>query len=389
MVNYICKRCDQIFEHKTTYVNHINRKRKCIINKSNSKSSKQKSWHQCNICNKSYKRKDSLIRHKKSKLHQLNIKNIKIDLNFKNNLKNNITNITGDKNIIKNTIVDKPTINCYICPFSTEGVAKLSTQDKITLFSSKENPIVMIVTKTNLNPSIPEFHNVGYRDLNSRYGIIFNGNTWEKKDIQSIMNELLNSKRKDLLEIHEEISKYLSIEDNKNINDVLIDIENTVMPKIDHHIKSKKKLVANLKTHFYNNRNLITKSIKKSGKPISSDLKTNCHQKNILRDGLTIEDLDKILKKKAKKLEPKKDIALYIINLIKYRFNQDEYYRINYILDNISKEYAVDAMIKLLCMFYVYKINIDINKLNEKIELSREENNIAKKILNKIDLFLD
>lgn len=379
MVNYVCKRCKQIFEHKTTYNNHINRKNKCAIIKSNSKSNKQVLWHRCNVCNKSYKRKDSLIRHKQTKLHQANIKKIKINANLKNNSGNNIANIAVGKNTIKNTIVENPTINYYICPFSTEGVNKLSTRDKITLFSSKENPIVMIVTKTNLNPLIPEFHNVGYRDLNSRYGIIFNGNTWEKKDIQTIMNELLNSKRKDLLEIHEEISKYLSIEDNKNISDVLIDIENTVMPKIEHHIKSKKNLVANLKTHFYNNRDLIAESIKKSGKPIISDANTNCYQKNILRDGLTIEELDKILKKKAKKLEPKKEIAKYIIDLLKHRLNEDDYHRVNYILDGITKECAIDAIIKLLCMSCVYNINIDSYQINEKIKLNQAEKELIEK----------
>lgn len=388
MVNYTCKYCKFIFDNKIAYIRHINRINKCKINNFGSKSSKRAVQYYCDACNKSYSRKDALLQHKKTKLHQNNIIKYKSNINSKNKLINNKygsiggIGINGNKNIIqnKNTIIKKQTINnYYICPFTTEGLNKLSLRDKVALFSSKENPIVMIVVKTNLNPAHPEYHNVGYRDLNSRYGIIFNGNTWEKKDIQSIMNELLNSKRKDLLKIHEEISQYLSNDDNKNISDALYDIENTIMPKIERHTKCKKKLVANLKTHLYNNRNLLIESIKKSGKPIMGQY-TNLisPKKNILKNGMSIDDLDKILKEKSKKLDPKREIAKYIIELIKDEIDDNEYYRLMDTLNYISQEYEINTIIKLLCISYTYNININAYEINKKIKQYKEEYKLAK-----------
>ena len=161
----------------------------------------------------------------------------------------------------------------------------------------------MIIIKTNLNAQLTKYHNVGYTDLNSGYGIIFNGEIWEKKDIKTIMNELLASKRRDLLKIHDEIKEFLTTEDNSNINEVLDDIENIVMPKNEFHIKSKKNLVTDLKTRFYNNRKLIKKSIKKSGELTSNEPKnkTKDKTKNILRQGLTVENVDKILMERKQK----------------------------------------------------------------------------------------
>lgn len=385
MVNYICKRCESTFDNKIAYVRHINRKNKCRANKSGSKTNKRIVQHYCDVCDKTYSRKDALLQHKKTKLHQNNIKKKNSNNKLANNKSKNgsigAIGINGNKNKIqnKNTIIKNQTINnYYVYPFTTESATKLSLHDKVALFSSKENPIVMIVVKTNLNPDYPAYHNVGYKDLNSRYGIIFNGNTWEKKDIQTIMNELLNSKRKDLLKIHEEISQYLSIEDNKNISNVLCDIENTIMPKIDRHTKSKKNLVANLKTHLYNNRNLLTESIKKSGKPVmGQDPNLSNPKKIILKDGMSLDDLEKILKEKSKKLDPKREIAKYIIDLIKDKIDKNEYYRLTDMLNFISQDYEINAIIKLLCMSYTNDTNINAYEINKKIDLCREEYELA------------
>lgn len=300
MVKYICGRCKMFFDHKATYERHIGRKKKCNISTSGSKTTND-NQHICKICKKKYSRKDSLIRHKKSKLHKTNINNSKM-MNSKifNNVSKNIS-IKGSNNSQTINSNNNNTTNNYyfISPFNNEEINKLSTRDKLAIFSCDENPIIMIIIKTNLNPLLPQYHNIGYTDLNSGYGYIFNGNTWEKKDIKTIMNELLASKRKDLLKIHKEISEFLSKEDNKSINDVLYDIENIVMPKLYYHAKNKKRLVTNLKTQFYNNRNLITESIKKSGKPIVASGIQN-KTRNILKEGLTIEDVEKILMKKHK-----------------------------------------------------------------------------------------
>lgn len=385
MVKYICKRCKKSFNQKIDYDRHINRKRKCHINKS--KTNKKDVKYYCNICKRDYNKKDALIQHRKTKLHKSNITKLKNTkkINTNNNICKN-KSFTGSYNKNNNIHSNNTTNNYYfISPFSKEETNKLSNQDKFAIFSSEENPLVMIILMTNLNPKLSEYHNVGYTDLNSRYGIVFNGKTWEKKDIQTIMNELLNSKRKDMLKIYKEIQKYLSVDDNKNINDVLCDVENNVMPKLDHHVKSKKNLVANLKTHFYNRRDLINKSIKKSGKPILEPVLRN-KTRNILKKGLTMEEVDRLMtedKIKSEKIVPKKEIAKYILLeciKIENKLNNNQIQKINEIIDDIIEENEINIIVRLLSIIYCGIDNIDIN-----IDIIKQKNNIEHEVIQLIE----
>lgn len=246
MVEHICKRCKTIYDNKTAYVRHINKKKKCKINKSSSKINKKNHRYHCRTCKKDYSGKAALMQHKKTKLHKTNINKPKKVKSNKDSLKDtNKGLIAGSQN--KQTQINNSgntTINnYYISLFSGEEINKLTTQDKLDILSfSNDNPIIKIIVKTNLNPELPEYHNVGYVDLKSGHGFIFNGKTWQKKEIRSIMNELLNYKRRDLVKIHKQVSKYLSTENNKNINEILFDVENIVEPKLDHQVKFKKNL---------------------------------------------------------------------------------------------------------------------------------------------------
>ena len=89
----------------------------------------------------------------------------------------------------------------------------------------------------------------------------------------------------------------IQLEENKSIEDRLDDVCNDIEPRLEHQVKSKRRLIINLKTNFYNNRHMIINSIKKSGKPIIST-KMNDNKRNILKKGLTIDKLDKLLKQK-------------------------------------------------------------------------------------------
>lgn len=91
----------------------------------------------------------------------------------KNNQK--IINTIGNNNKINsnnnNTIIN----NYYMTPFGNEQIDKLTTQDKLAILLSNEDPIIQIIVKTNLNSTMTEYHNIGYADLKSGYGYIFNG----------------------------------------------------------------------------------------------------------------------------------------------------------------------------------------------------------------------
>lgn len=136
--------------------------------------------------------------------------NIKINKKLKtNNNKNN--EIKHSKIKAKgNVIVGNNNNNnyYYISPFGKEEINKLTIIEKMSILLSQENPIIEIILITNLNPDKPEYHNIGYTDLKSGYGIIFNGKTWERKEINIIINELLAAKKNDLFKIKLEINQH-------------------------------------------------------------------------------------------------------------------------------------------------------------------------------------
>jgi len=364
MVVHQCPKCSKIFNKKSNLTKHLNKKIHCDgINDSNLK---------CKHCGKQFCRKDSLNRHIGT-IHA-NIINQAKQVNVVNGNYNNVQPITVDKIIYKGDVTINNNNNYFVlCPFSKEEIDKLTTDDKICIFSSDENPIIMIVFKTNLNPNATEYHNVGYPDLNKGYGYIFNGKTWIKKEIQSIINEMLNSKQKDLIKIHNEIKDFLPEEENKLIENKLIEIRNCVEPRLENHVRSKKRLVTNLKTQLCNNRHLLHESIKRSGKPIIG-IEMNNKRRNILGN-MTTEELDRLLKLKKineQKLDLKKELAKDLLHQI------DEIQGNNY-----------DSLMNLIDQTNdINNINIITRLLNKTFCFGNEINNeiVKKQIENEIEI---
>lgn len=377
MVNYTCRRCKISFNDKSKYDRHITKKKKCLIKKSGSKKNKKNYY--CRICNTNYSRKNTLIRHMETNMHINNTKSIKNKGTIKKGSNNNqiIAEINGNVNTINNNCNNNTTIhNYYISAFGNEEINKLTTRDKLAILSSDDNPMITIIVKTNLNSTIPEYHNIGYADLKSGYGYIYNGETWEKKEIRLIMNDLINFKGRDIKKIHKEVSKYMTTEDNNNINDVIQDINNTIEPKNEHHVKIKKNMIANLKAHFYNKRNLIIDAIEKSGKPIIG-LETKIKEKNILKNGMTVEELDRILienRRKAEKIMPQKELAKYILSkyLKKIHISKNKYAKIIEIIDDIIEEQDIKNIIRLLCTMCCNKTKINTEITDENLLKEQE-----------------
>lgn len=190
----------------------------------------------------------------------------------------------------------------------------------------------------------------------------------KKKEIRLIMNDLINFKGRDLKKIHKEVSKYMTSNDNKNVSGILQDVDNAVIPKTEHHNKTKRKLVSNLKAQFYNKRNLIIDAIEKSGKPvIGLNIKNQTEQKFILKNGMSVEELDKILaenSQKSEKLLPKKEIAKYIVRLFN---NENHTKNIIEIIDDIIEESDMNVIMRLLCETYCCRNSVDISTVQQKI----------------------
>ncbi|XWV26788.1 hypothetical protein QJ857_gp0263 [Tupanvirus soda lake] len=361
MVVYTCERCQKQFSQKCVFDKHVNRKIPCQI--TNEPVIIQKENY-CGICNRQFSRSDTLRRHMKSQLHK-KIKEAQINNHIRTN--NGVINqIIGDKNIIINE-------NYYfLSPFGQEEIDGLTTKEKFAIFLSDDNPIVMIIVKTNLNPLKPQYHNVGYTNLNSGYGLIYNGDTWERKEIESIMNDLLNSKRKDLLKIYTEIKDFLSEADSKNIENKLDTVDKNVEPKLEQHIKSKRKLVMNLKTHLFNNRFLVLNAIRKSQKTVIDSNKKN---KNSWSDRYDFDDIEKKIKLNIQKINLKKEMAKDILEKID-EIDDIEYESIIKLIDDTTDINVLNIIIRLLNKTFCFCDDFNSDVLEDKIKNENEINEI-------------
>ena len=300
---------------KILIVNQINRKNSCFDD--------NKKEFMCNKCERNFSRKDSLKRHmKKCDGNKKQNKNIPIVTNNGNygnygNYGNNgnygnygnYGNVNNGNNNIINNNGTYIAVNNFLFPFGKDGTNCLSTPEKIAIFSSNENPMEMIIIKINLDPRKRNHHNVGYPDKQSGYGIIFDGDNWITERIDVIMNVLLESKEKDLLNIYDEIKQFLSDDKNNMIKDKLDDLNKKLNPRTVIDVKSKKNLVVHLKKHLYNNRKLALDA-KKNIELLNKDINHKNIFENILKDGITIEDVDKGIK--LQKL--KKELALDLLD---------------------------------------------------------------------------
>ncbi len=378
MVLYTCDRCRKEFSKKNIYEKHLKRVFPCQINEDHENNCKND--YNCNICNKKYRRIDTLKRHNESKKHKLNTilfkktKNIITNNNDTMNAGNDINKINVKKsniminsnNINSNNNINNNNNNYYfITPFGQEGIANLTSLEKMSTLLSKENPIVEIILITNLNPNKPEYHNIGYTDLKSGYGIMFNGKTWEKKEINAMMNELLMIKKDDLFKIRLEISPYLSDEHKKIIEEKLQNVENNVEPKIEHYIQSKKKLIKNLKTHFTNNHTMIKEAVKKSGAPIKG---INNDASNSWMNEYDFEDIDK----KIKIINAKKQSAT---NMLEYIDHIDHKTLIK-IINTAQNLEEINVIDRLIMRSIIDKNDINENMIRQQIKKDMEINKI-------------
>lgn len=374
MVVYTCPRCQKQFNQKCVFDKHINRKIPCLVKNIEDINIDDVNIDEnviniddfyCSICDRHFSRSDALKKHMTSQMHmayQMRKKTKKAQIN--NNIKTNagvINQVIGDKNIIINE-------NYYLLSFGQEEIDKLTTKEKFLIFFSDDNPIIMIIVKTNLNPLRTEYHNVGVTNSKkSGYGIIYNGKAWVRKDIDSILNDLLNSKKADLFKIYAEIKEFLSEGDTKIIENKLYDIGNTITPKLDHHVKFKRKLASNLTTLFYNDRSLVLDAIKKSGKPIIDNTKEN----DLRCDQYDFDDIDKKMKlkqnmqKNMQRIILKREIAKDLLRQIDGDMIDDDHELLIILIDQTTDLDVIDVIMRLIDKAYCFGYEIN-NKIVEK-----------------------
>lgn len=387
MVVYVCIICKKNFNKKYLYVKHINKVKKCTANKNNENNEIINKF-KCKECNTFYNRLDALKKHYTTKKHIMNkvvrkkntgnvMKKCKVgnDVNI-----NNSKNINNHKNINNNKNINNIN-NYYISPFDREETNKLRVIEKIPTLLSLENPITEIRLILNLNPDKPKYYNIGYTDFKSGYGILFNGKTWQRKEINVIINELPAFEKNDSFKIKLEINQFIPDKRRKIIEEKLrkdspSSVEETLLlmrdvndndePRSEQHVKSKDKTA----TNFFNGRSLIQDAVVKSNAPIEG---VNNNNDNSWMDQYDFEEIQKNIDL----VKAKKETAKYMAK----QFGYIDYGTIVKIIDGALNIEEINIIERLLTRSLVKKINIDREMINKEIEKEKYLNKI---ILRKI-----
>jgi hypothetical protein len=244
MVEYKCEKCEKIFNKKSNYITHINKKNPC-----------NEDGTECKYCQRIYSRKDYLKKH----MELCKKKNIINEINIQTN--NGIVN--NAKSVVNNFIV----INPFLC----EDMSKLTEKQKTNILKKCYMSIPELIKQIHFNPDIPENHNVYISNIKSKYGHINDGKKWILTKVDQLIDDLINKKKDDIEELLEEYEEKIPEKVVDKIRDVIASIEYD--PLSDEEKKNnkdkinfKKQIMDEVKLLLYNNKEIAMETRKKNKK---------------------------------------------------------------------------------------------------------------------------
>jgi hypothetical protein len=220
-MSYTCPKCNKLFDHKSHFTIHLNKKKSCSEDvSSNSNTDTTNNKFSCQFCDKTFTRKYTLDRHLLASCKLKNISIIKTNDKIKsieekmnklieenaelkdniqklskaksgkvtNHYSNNIVNV-GSINTINNTIN-----NTLVIKFGHEDIYKLNDDDRNKiLFEKGLDPILESIERIHFNNNLPDQQNIHLTNINSKYVNLFNGTRWEKQPLSATTDMLLEN----------------------------------------------------------------------------------------------------------------------------------------------------------------------------------------------------
>ncbi len=236
MVTYKCEKCNKEFTHKGNYMSHINRKSSCI------KENNSENEFFCVNCNKNFIHKGSYYNHvKKCKEKKNSSEN-----NYINNIlnKTSIETLNNYTNITNNLKVEG---NVKLVKFGDEDLSFIKDDVYKKILNSGFKSIPNLVEQIHFNPLLENNQNIYISNMKNSFVLVYDGEKWEVKDRDDVIEEIMYSKTDHLLEKFDDLIEDLP---PKAINKFQRFIEKKDDDKVINQIKKDIKLI------LYNNRQL-------------------------------------------------------------------------------------------------------------------------------------
>ncbi len=268
-MSYKCDNCDKVFNNKTHFTNHINKKYSCVKNtptkiKNNNIDNQNKT--QCPYCFKTFSRHDNAKRHISSmckvkknndtikenndKLLKEIIEEMRNELETVNNkcieLTEKYMQLEENKHYANKTKIvqniNNGTINNnnnnFIVAFGTEDLNSIITDEHCNkLFERGISAIPLLIKYVHFNKNIIRFHNCYISNARDNHAIIFDGKGWCLTDADEVIRTLvdrkgsyLENKYDDLQEVvtddltpilselaQQQFKRYLKVRDTKDL----------------------------------------------------------------------------------------------------------------------------------------------------------------------------
>jgi len=276
-----CKICEKNYASNSSLWNHNNKFHNTSV-KENVKNVK-KSKYRCNICNKQFSCRQSKYEHQKNVCNKINNKISIIDNKFEefknsildilksnkmhpktfqkinkqllnNNINNTTNNIINNNNTINNITNNTINNNITYVKFGDEKLSEiLSEREMLIILNECRLSVEKSIKLTHFNDNRPELKNIIITNLQNNIGYIFNGEKFEAKPKEIILNDLFDKHL-------DNIENYISDSDilqNKITNDRLLEkLINKHLPNFINDLnndKYKLEKLNDVKLLAYNN----------------------------------------------------------------------------------------------------------------------------------------
>lgn len=245
---YTCEKCNATYDKYISWYSHV-KKNNCILiaipakktlNKNNNNNYDEKFENMLKEM-EIMKQTISDLKMEKTK-NNTEITNI---MNQNTNILNQNTNIMNQNNINNNVVI--------LSKFGNEDLSKLTDNELYQILKGGLNVASKLVEKLHFNKNLPENHNILFKNLNNKYGEIYNGDDWISQQKNDIINDLFDNNKFLIDSIDKNSLPYKNLNENikKRINEVL---------EADNDSEIAKNIKEDLRLLVYNNKNIVLKT---------------------------------------------------------------------------------------------------------------------------------